>query len=262
MNKTKIPWADYTWNPITGCSAISEGCKNCYAEAVSKRFGWKWGEPQFHPERLDEPGKVKKSSKIFVCSMSDLFHGSNKPEWIRRILCEIIDNPQHTFIILTKRPRIMKEFFLKNSWFDGVKNQSVPINNLWLGVTVENQKRVNERIPVLCYIPAKVRFVSAEPLLEDINLNLCHECQANPEECREHNKINWVIAGGETGPSARYCDPDWIMRIKENVPENRFFFKQWGTNKETKKKTGLINRVSLYRERMEETENERNFPEV
>ena len=256
MNKTKISWCDYTWNPITGCSEISEGCQNCYAKALSKRFGWAWGDPVRHGDRLKEPRKLKKPAKIFVCSMSDLFHEKIHNEWINQVIDVIEKNPQHTFIILTKRPERMKRYFC------GVQ---LP-ENAWLGVTVENQKRADERIPILMEIPAKVRFVSCEPLLEEINLNLCVECQLEPEKCHEHNKIDWVIAGGETGLKARYCDSGWIIKLwqdcgKNNIP---FHFKQWGESDEFRnpfKDIPLEAQIDIFEE-IEEIEETKQFPEV
>ncbi len=151
MNNVKksIGWCDYTWNPVTGCSPVSEGCENCYAAALSKRFGWTWGKPVFHPERLDEPMKLKKPSKIFVCSMGDLFHPdtpipAQSAVWDTAYAC-----PRHTFLILTKRVLNMRNvLFATNHFRFGV------LNNIWLGATVENQARANERIPILLETPA------------------------------------------------------------------------------------------------------------
>lgn len=292
MNKTKIPWATHTWNPITGCLAISEGCENCYAKALSHRFGWDWGTPQFHPERLRDPLKRKKPAKIFVCSMSDLFHEKVEDSWVNEVIRIIQKCPQHTFMILTKRPKRMKEYFDRLFSARCIPAGKYIHDNLWLGVTVENQKRADERIPILLDIPAKVRFVSSEPLLEKINIekylgecvSYCHECKdivipnyihsptdneidevcgvCKSEFLDDLPGIDWIIVGGETGAGARYCAPDWIMKLEDQCHKNTFFFKQWGTSAETKRELKVMNDIGYKRERIKEIEEERNFPEA
>ena len=216
MNKTNIAWTDYTWNPITGCSPISEGCANCYAAAINKRFHLPQ-TIQFHPERLEEPLKKKKPSMIFAWSMTDLFHPDVSFEWLLQLMGIMILSPWHTYQVLTKRPDRMLQFFdrwpdgwwakktLENTIFseefyaiNSVKEFATtkqrlkandyylehydqsgrgkldgpvpyPIPNLWLGVTVENSKHL-DRVEQLLAIPAAVRFVSLEPLLEDIDI--------------------------------------------------------------------------------------------
>jgi protein gp37 len=208
MNKTKIEWCDYTWNPITGCSPVSEACENCYAAAISKRFKLPWGKPVFHPDRLGEPCWVKKPERIFVCSMSDLFHEGVQAEWIDKIFEIMWACPQHTFILLTKRPHLINEKLYCGTEDCPVRElgQGDNLLNVWMGVTVENQARAEERIPELLRIPAVKRFVSVEPMLEDVDLVLW----MSPKLMR---RLDWVICGPETGPKARLCDPEWIRRL-------------------------------------------------
>lgn len=209
-NKTTIPWTDYTWNPFTGCTPASAGCQNCYAAALAKRFNNGDFTPRFHPERLSEIAKIKKPSMIFVCSVSDLFHEKHAFCDIDNVFKAMRDNPQHVYQILTKRPKYMRGYF-------HVREYQHPIpDNWWLGVTVENNSTL-DRLDILRQIPTRHKFVSFEPLLEDIK---------NPDL----TDINWVIAGGETGTRARPCDPLWISNIWQNCMKKGipFFFKQWG----------------------------------
>lgn len=224
MTKSKIEWTDRTWNPVTGCTKVSPGCANCYAESfairMKGRFGYPYDDPfkvTFHPERMDEPFRWKKPSKVFVCSMSDLFHEDVELERIEDIITVIKMCPQHIFQILTKRPErllLMLDFVHK-----------LP-DNMWIGVSVENQQTADERIPILLQVPAAVRFVSCEPLLGAIHFS--KTWRLLPDDCTE--KLNWVIAGGESGPGARPMHPDWARSLRDQcqaacVP---FFFKQWG----------------------------------
>lgn len=215
MNNSKIEWTDKTWNPITGCNKVSQGCKNCYAEIMYERFNGKgtFTNVTFHKNRINAPYKWKRPAKIFVNSMSDLFHESLSFEQIREVLTVIYDNKRHTFQVLTKRPDRMFEFF---KWLNN-PNLSVNFSNLWIGISVEDQHSADERIPLLKSIPAAVRFLSMEPLIGPVN-NL------------PLMGIDWVIVGGETGPKARPMHPHWVNTIHNHckrmgVP---FFFKQWG----------------------------------
>ena len=186
MNRTKIEWCDYTWNPITGCSAISEGCAHCYAETLSRRFGWTWGQAVFHAKRLGDPMSAKRPSRIFVCSMGDFFHESVCPGWqvaVQEVMARCL---RHTFLILTKRP-------------DTEMIEDSDRSNIWWGVTTENQARFDERWITLAKSSAGTAFISAEPLLGPIDLT-----GAMPD---------WVIAGPETGPGARPCNPAWIESL-------------------------------------------------
>jgi protein gp37 len=245
MNKTKIPWADFTWNPITGCTPVSEGCQNCYAERMARRFhkyetpdsddgyipepGEKEINPDYfkvvlHPKKLDEPLRRKKPARIFVCSMSDLFHENVPNKFILDVFGTMNNCPQHTFLVLTKRPDRMNKLL---AWL-----YNYPLPNVWLGVTAENQARADERIPLLLQTPAAKRFVSIEPMLGPINLNSLSDGKTfwtRPAEC-EQNAIDWVIAGGETGPGARECKEEWIQSVYNQcqVAGVPFFFKQPG----------------------------------
>jgi protein gp37 len=321
MNKTKIEWADATWNPITGCTKISPGCANCYAEKMSKRLAGRCGYPAdepfkvtIHPDKIDEPLKWKKPRRVFVCSMSDLFHKDVPMSIITYVLRMARSCEGHTFMILTKRPARMKEAIREMvSW------GMWPVPNIWLGVTAENQEQADERIPILLDTPAAVRFVSVEPMLGPVELSpwirryyhggkprmkegayllppsktgkstlLQYAKQIDPNcvqradrvylttdymsalmfamgypngevyraipdlpleedpDCTEKGLsfqtpqalitsmsapiLDWVIAGGESGPGARPCHPDWIRSVRDQcqgagVP---YFFKQWG----------------------------------
>ena len=214
-NKTAIEWTEETWNPTTGCSKISAGCENCYAEKMAKRLqamkcpGYENGfEFSFIPERLEQPLKKKKPTKYFVNSMSDLFHEKMTEDFLEKIFKVIKSTPHHIYQILTKR---------ENRMFDALKNKNIP-KNIWLGVTVENKKSGLQRIDKLRNLKASVKFLSAEPLLEDLGkLNL--------------KGIDWVIVGGESGAKARCMNPNWALNIKKQCEEQNvaFFFKQWGT---------------------------------
>jgi protein gp37 len=225
MNNIKktIGWADYSWNPITGCSPASEGCDHCYAEAINKRFGLPWGTPVFKPERIEEPLKLKRASRIFVCSMSDLFHedapiDAQSAVWDVAKCC-----PQHTFIILTKRAMRMKEILIETGCF-GLGE----LPNIWLGVSAENQARANERIPELLRISAAKRVVSVEPMLGCVDLSRQDRPFYAGKPCWPCNEplismIDWVIAGPETGAGKRPCKDVWINDLADqckqaNVP--------------------------------------------
>ena len=211
---TKIEWTDKTWNPITGCTKISQGCAHCYAEVMTRRLN-AMGLPKYaegfkvslHEECITEPLEWKKPHTIFVCSMSDIFHKDVPFEFVDRVMSTIKQTPQHRYQILTKRAERMLEYFF---------TREIP-QNVWLGVTVEAQSSKN-RIECLKQLDAPVRFLSCEPLLEDLgSLDL-------------HN-IDWVIVGGESGMSARPMKEEWVLSIKQQS-ENQgsaFFFKQWGT---------------------------------
>ena len=257
---TKISWTDETWNPIVGCTKISEGCKNCYAEKMANRLSGmslqspkysmvihegKWSGNTFMDESaLEKPLSWKKPRRIFVCSMGDLFHESVPFSWIIELMFVINKCPQHTFQILTKRPERMHEFFT-----DWVPNpfmlQFGELSNLWLGVTAENQEQADKRILVLLDIPAAKRFVSIEPMLGPIDISeYLHEscctseirqnegciCAYNLDDIPTEVRVDQVILGGETGPGARPMHPAWVIQIRDqcigsNVP---FFFKSQG----------------------------------
>lgn len=202
MNRTKIPWCDYSWNPIVGCSPVSEGCQNCYAASISKRFGLPWGSPVLKEDRLTEPGSVKKPSSIFVCSMSDLFHQKNPYDRIDLVLAQAEVYDHHTFLILTKRPH------LALSWTEDTElgwSYGWP-ENVWFGITAETSIHLEERMEHAKQIPASIIFVSIEPMLEPIDVK--------PYLL----DLDWIIVGPETGPKARCCDDKWIDDLAEQCP--------------------------------------------
>lgn len=214
MKTTKIEWTDKTWNPITGCSKISQGCANCYAETMSHRLksmrikkyanGF---DLTLHEECLTEPLSWKQPHTIFVCSMSDLFHKDVPFSFIDKVIDIIYCTPQHRYQLLTKRADRMAEYFLTHN---------VP-QNVWLGVTVE-AKSSKPRIDSLRVLDAPIRFLSCEPLIEDLGeLDL--------------SNIDWVIVGGESGPFGRPMKEEWVLNIKRQTDAQgaAFFFKQWGT---------------------------------
>lgn len=215
--KSKIEWTESTWNPVTGCTKISEGCLNCYAERMSKRLnamGQKKYKNAFrvtvHPKCLEEPLTWKKPQIIFVCSMSDLFHKDVPDEFIKQVF-EVMNKAHwHTFQVLTKRSERLAVLAPQLNWTD----------NIWMGVTVEsNEQKV--RIKDLLKTPAKIKYLSIEPMIT----------QVKPISLKG---IDWVIVGGESGPGARPIEENWINYIRDNcIKENiPFFFKQWGgTNK-------------------------------
>lgn len=238
MKTTKIEWTDKTWNPITGCTKISQGCVNCYAETMSRRLKAMKQEKYtngfnltLHEDCLHEPLQWKKSHNIFVCSMSDLFHKDVPFEFIDKILNTIKQTPQHRYQILTKRAERMYEYF---------QSREIP-KNAWLGVTVEAQA-TKTRIDILRALNAPIRFLSCEPLIENLGvLNL--------------DKIDWVIVGGESGSSARPMKEEWVISIKEQTEQqgSAFFFKQWGTwgsdgIKRNKHKNGKLINGKIYQE--------------
>ncbi len=239
MSDTKIEWADKVWNPVTGCSKVSEGCRNCYANRMAKRLAGRYGYPiddpfhvTMHPVRLGEPLRWKKAQRVFVCSMGDLFHDDIPPIFIKLVFNTIERCPQHTFLILTKRPRRAYEILAGNTMFC----LQDPLPNLWIGVSVEDQKTANERIPILLQVPAAKRFVSVEPMLGSVSLSSYllvgeHACSPSCDYTgHPAPKLGWVICGGETGPAARPLHPDWVRNIRNQcvAAEVPFFFKHWG----------------------------------
>jgi protein gp37 len=231
MADTKIQWATKVWNPITGCSKVSDGCRHCYAEKIAHRF---WGDRKFtdvqcHPERLEEPWHWRKPQRIFVNSMSDLFHESVPFEFIFAVFMYMLPSgankwANHTFMILTKRPERMAEFINWMTTKDGLRIEW-PLPKIWLGVTAENQEMADKRIPVLLQIPAAIRFVSVEPMLSSVRLNRLDKGDYIIDALqgmvyylgggRQIKKLDWVIAGPETGPKARPMKREWIESLYE-----------------------------------------------
>lgn len=223
MKKSKIEWTESTWNPVTGCTKISPGCKNCYAERMANRLcamGQKNYKNGFrlttHKHLLTLPFKWKKPQTVFVNSMSDLFHKDVSEEFIKNVFDVMNNAPWHTFQVLTKRAERLLKLHSKLTWG----------KNIWMGVSVENEQYKN-RIDLLREIGAQVKFVSFEPLIGTVGkLNMKH--------------IDWAIVGGESGPYARYMSPEWVEEIRDQcLAQNvSFFFKQWGGV--NKKKAGRL----------------------
>jgi len=285
MNKTNIAWTNFTWNPLIGCTKVSDGCKNCYAEIMASRLANMWkksrvtgtenytkvitngswnGNIILDNSKLNAPSKRKKPTKIFVGSMTDIFHENTKWSDIDEIIKVIINNPQHTFQIITKRPERMREYFsdryelngdFNGEIYDKLGHGSIP--NLWLGVSVENQKEADSRIPILLDIKASVRFLSVEPMIDRVDLrNLISDYagvrtqidslggfkrigNASFLDTKNISKINWVIIGGESGTKSkcREFKYEWAEKVYKDCSENgtSFFFKQRGSNHNFKK---------------------------
>jgi protein gp37 len=210
-----IEWTEATWNPVTGCSKVSPGCAHCYAERLSLRFrttNAPWipvnaaENVVLHPERLDQPLRWKRPRLIFVNSMSDLFHEQVPLAFIERVFDVMTEADRHVFQILTKRHERMVELTPNLTW----------PTNVWMGVSIES-RRWAERADALRQVPAAVRFISAEPLLGSLaDLDLAG--------------IDWLIAGGESGPGHRLVRPEWVRELRDicRVQRVPFFFKQWG----------------------------------
>lgn len=228
---SKIEWTEKTWNPTVGCTKISPGCKHCYAEVMAHRLqaiGVPGYEDGFRfktmPARLLEPLERKKPTVYFVNSMSDLFHEKAPFDYIRQVFDVMARCPQHTFQVLTKRPDIMARFC----------ETYAPSPNVWLGTSVEDRKYGVPRIDVMRGIPARIKFLSIEPLLENLGILDLHG-------------IDWVIVGGESGHGARPMRKEWVDAIKRQCESQRvhFFFKQWGAygpdgEKRSKKDNGRL----------------------
>ncbi|MGA2406307.1 MAG: phage Gp37/Gp68 family protein [Bacteroidales bacterium] len=233
MAKTKIEWTESTWNPITGCTKISAGCKNCYAEVMTRRLQ-AMGQEKYlngfnltlHPETLKEPYTWKKPRVIFVNSMSDLFHKDIPVQYIIDVFKIMKENPHHVFQILTKRADLLL-YYDKEGYLEWT-------HNIWMGVTVEDNT-VTKRIDLLRQTGAKIKFLSCEPLLTEISgMNLAD--------------IDWVIVGGESGRTPRPVKEEWVLDIKDQCRNANvtFYFKQWGgTNK---KKNGKLLQGKQYTE--------------
>ena len=218
-NKSAIEWTDATWNPTTGCTKVSDGCKNCYAEKVSLKL-YKWGVKKYknkftyteHENDLDTPIKWKKPKKIFVNSMSDLFHENATNEFIDRVFHTMLIADHHIYQILTKRPKIMKQYSIR---FKEKYKMPIP-PHIFMGTSVENQgtvHRIKDLQDTVCYS----RFISFEPLLGDINnINI--------------DNIDWCIIGGESGPNYRPVQKEWIVNLINQCQmyNTSIFFKQWG----------------------------------
>ncbi len=225
-DKSAIEWTDATWNPVTGCSKVSPGCANCYAETLSLRFGHSklpWTPANaaenvvLHPERLRLPLTWKSGRMVFVNSMSDLFHELVAFDYIDAVFDVMRRSERHTFQVLTKRPERMQQYAVK-SYAESMlfAGHEWPLPNVWLGTSIEND-RWTDRADRLRGMPAAVRFLSCEPLL-------------GPLPSLDLTDLDWVIVGGESGHGHRPMDPDWVRDIRDrcNAAGVAFFFKQWG----------------------------------
>ena len=220
---SRIEWTEATWNPVTGCTKVSEGCRHCYAERMSRRLKAmglaKYREGfsvAVHPSVLDQPLRWRKPRRIFVNSMSDLFHEGVPTEFVEDVFRVMNQASHHTFQVLTKRPERAAELATRLNW----------TANIWLGTSIESPRWLS-RLRVLRQIGADTRFLSLEPLLEPLSeLNL--------------DGVHWVIVGGESGPGARPMEPAWVREIRDQCIADRvpFFFKQWGGV--SKKRTGRV----------------------
>jgi protein gp37 len=279
VGDTKIEWTrgndgqpGKVWNPVRGCTKISVGCKNCYAERFAERWRGIKGHPfeqgfdlRLVPEALDLPLHWRKPRRVFVDSMSDLFHPDVPFEFIAAVFGVMATCPQHIFLILTKRPRRMREWF---SWLedraeqylsvfpydsfewirghclstaalrhgvgargsaDQIERLGWPLPNVWSGVSVENQETADERIPILLDTPAAHRFVSAEPLLGPIDLQ--YSAFNGADSLQKMEGLNWIIVGGESGPGARPCKPEWIRSVIQQckTANTALYVKQLGS---------------------------------
>lgn len=231
MGKTKIEWTDDTWNPTTGCSKISAGCLNCYAEKMSLRLQ-SMGNLKYkdgfklttHIKSLNEPYNWKSPKKVFVNSMSDIFHEDIPFSFIDKAFKVMNDNPRHIFQVLTKRSDILKEYSKHLTWS----------KNIWMGVSIEDEHQLF-RICSLQGTPAKVKFLSCEPLLSDLGK-------------MDLKGIHWVIVGGESGANSRTIEEVWVQNILKQCRKHKvpFFFKQWGGF--NKKKNGRVLNGKTYSE--------------
>lgn len=240
---SKIEWTEKTWNPITGCTQVSAGCLNCYAKRLIEtrlkhkpRFKKNGFEVTIHRDRFDQPTRWAKPRMVFVCSMGDLFHEDVPTPVIFELLEVMRSCPRHTFQVLTKRAQRMQQVVV--SWTYQLHQQMPEApwvhHNIWFGVTAENERRLDERLPDLVRTPAIVRFLSLEPLLEPINLGLPGTVPKSWDPAGYQlvgDKIDWVIVGGESGFAARMCDPDWIRDVIEQCRDMDVpvFVKQLGT---------------------------------
>lgn len=297
QRKDGIAWTDETWNPLRGCSRVSEGCRNCYAESVAGRFSGpgqpfeglakrvdgqgRWtGVIRLIEKKLSDPLRWKRPRRVFVNSMSDLFHETVTDDTLDQIFAVMALSRQHSFQVLTKRPQRMRAYLsdkmtphriarwcvdlwiarvvdapvMGDAWPvlsigdsdlpDDITMTQWPLHNVWLGVSVEDQDAADGRIPHLLATPAAVRFLSCEPLLGPVDLTDIRQDLGNGlfgdalqayhiPYCDRHRlypRIDWVIAGGESGPNARPMHPDWVRSLRDQCAAATvsFFFKQWG----------------------------------
>lgn len=244
---TAIEWTDATWNPVTGCTKVSPGCDHCYAESVAER--WRGGKAfpngfdvQLREHRLNEPLKWREPKRVFVNSMSDLFHEAISDDYIARVFAVMAATPQHTYQVLTKRHGRLRALLSDPLWWNFVTaftaartgtpiEYESPLPNVWLGVSVEDQKWADIRIPALLETPAAVRFLSCEPLLGPVSIaRYIHGCMTYGCTTDHGPQVDWVIVGGESGHGFRPMDPEWVRVLRNECwsTSTAFFFKQWG----------------------------------
>lgn len=269
-DSSNIEWTDATWNPTTGCDKVSPGCDHCYAMTLAPRLKamgsahyQRDGDPRtsgpgfgvsVHPDSLSKPLQWTRPRRIFVNSMSDLFHDQVPDEFIARVFAVMAAAPQHTFQVLTKRHGRMRSLLSSPRWSELLaagmwpidQDPELPLPNVWLGVSVENQQWADIRIPALVKTPAAVRFLSCEPLLGPVDL-MRWTCRHTPDCLNEMKSppwcvcgrdadgyLDWVIVGGESGPGARPMDTAWARTIRDQCTAAgvAFHFKQWGSHDE------------------------------
>ncbi|MBA5778234.1 phage Gp37/Gp68 family protein [Stappia sp. F7233] len=278
-DNTDIEWSDATWNVVTGCAVVSPGCTNCYAMKLAgtrlqhhpsragltqmSKAGPVWtGEVRFNEQWLDQPLRWKRPRRIFVAAHGDLFHEAVPDEVLDEVFAIMALCPQHTFQVLTKRSKRMREYlrdpntpfrvadmatvvgrhlpdghpgWQRGNWraspiIGCTQPANWPLTNVWIGVSVEDQTRADERIPDLLATPTAIRFVSAEPLLGPVDFLAFQEGIPGNEWLTWLDGIDWIIVGGESGPDARPMHPDWARSIRDQCAAagTAFFFKQWG----------------------------------
>ena len=254
-----IEWTDATWNPVSGCTKVSPGCDHCYAETLAERFrggkAWPNGfDLTLRPKRLDEPFKWREPKRVFVNSMSDLFHDGISDDYIAHVFAVMALAPRHTFQVLTKRHARMRSLLTDEDFRGLVSGYIVaynveegrddshlcwperaddwwPLDNVWLGVSVEDQKWADIRIPVLLDTPAAIRFLSCEPLLGPVSLDPWRVPGHAPNPLMPADtRLGWVIVGGESGHGSRPIEAEWVRTLRDQCVLARvpFFFKQWG----------------------------------
>lgn len=295
-DKSKIEWTEASWNPIRGCSRVSDGCRHCYAEGQAARIikmdrgrgvpdgdgsydgllakGGQWnGQIKVVDSAMDQPLRWKRPRKIFVNSMSDLFHENVQDDVIDRVFDVMARAPQHTYQILTKRPERMMQYLndagrphrAGSKFFvasDGTSSPW-PLANVWLGVSVEDNATARERIPFLLQSPAAVRWLSIEPLLGPISMRWFPAWPENPPYTAENpyngggtnhldglRRLDWIVVGGESGPKARPMHPQWVRVLRDQCAEAGvpFLFKQWGEwapGENVERASGLVPIASL-----------------
>jgi protein gp37 len=226
VNKSKIEWTDTTWNPVRGCTKISPGCKHCYASTFAERFRGVVGHPyeqgfdlRLVPKKLLDPLLWNAPSMVFVNSMSDLFHSKIPDSFVIQVAEVMVQANWHTYQVLTKRPERLQRLL------SGPLKFAATLPHIWWGVSVENVKHGKPRIEQLRNTTASMKFLSVEPLIEDLGI-------------LDLKGIDWVIVGGESGPGARPMEESWVMSVLKSCRKHRvpFFFKQWGGV--SKKKNG------------------------